>query len=62
MIPILQSVLGGHGPLIVEHGGKLHLEPCVVIEQRHIENVVKLFEIDRNTKIVQTTDRSFIID
>ena len=40
---ILQSVVGAHGPLIVEYTDKLHTELCYKIEQKHIDRITERF-------------------
>ena len=58
---ILQSVVGGPGPLIVEHKGDMFIEKCMIITNKHVLNIQhKLGDINF-TKIEQTTDRSFVL-
>jgi len=58
---ILQSVVGAHGPLIVEYRDKLHTESCFKIEQKHIDQMIKKIEDLSFTRISQTSDRSFVL-
>ena len=51
---ILQSVVGAHGPLIVEYRDKLHTESCYKIEQKHIDQMIKKIEDLSFTRISQT--------
>jgi len=61
MHAILQSVVGGPGPLIVEHKGDMFIENCMLITNKHVNNICKKIENFDILKIEQTTDRSFKI-
>jgi len=61
MIPILQSVVGRPGPLIVEHEGDIFLEECFTIHEKHVNNMYQKIKSFNISKIEQTTDRSFVI-
>jgi hypothetical protein len=61
MHAILQSVVGGPGPLIVEHEGRTFFEHCFTITEKHVNNISKKFENYDILNIEQTTDRSFLI-
>jgi hypothetical protein len=58
---ILQSVVGAHGPLIVEYRDKLYTELCYKIEQKHIDQMIKKIEDIYFQRISQTSDRSFVL-
>ena len=58
---ILQSVVGAHGPLIVEYRDKLHTEACHKIEQKHIDQMIKKIKDFSFYRISQTSDRSFVL-
>jgi hypothetical protein len=58
---ILQSVVGGPGPLIVEHKGDMFIEKCMIITNEHVLNIQNKLRDINFTKIEQTTDRSFLI-
>jgi len=36
---ILQSVVGGPGPLIVEHKGQIFIEHCMMITDKHVNRL-----------------------
>lgn len=59
MLDILRSVVGGYGPLIVEHKGKLYIEHCAVIGEHNIFHMISKLEHIEYSNIIQTTDRSF---
>ena len=61
MHAILQSVVGGPGPLIVEHKGDMIIEKCMIITNEHVLNIQNKLRDINFTKIEQTTDRSFLI-
>lgn len=61
MIPILQSVVGGPGPLIVESNGQIFIENCFTISDKHVESVYNKIKHVEVLKIEQTTDRSFVL-
>jgi hypothetical protein len=58
---ILQSVVGGPGPLIVEHKGDMFIEKCMIITNKNVLNIQNKMGDINFTKIEQTTDRSFLI-
>ena len=58
---ILQSVVGGPGPLIVEHNGDMFIEKCMIITNKHVLNIQNKLENITFSKIEQTTDRSFVL-
>lgn len=58
---ILQSVVGGPGPLIVEHDGKMFIENCFIIGNKHINNIHNKIKNIKFSNIEQTTDRSFVL-
>ena len=58
---ILQSVVGGPGPLIVEHKGDMFIEKCMIITNEHVLNIQNKLRDINFTKIEQTTDRSFVL-
>jgi len=58
---ILQSVVGGPGPLIVEYNGQMFIENCLTITHKHVNSIHEKIKNIKNLKIEQTTDRSFII-
>jgi len=58
---ILQSVVGGPGPLIVECNGQMFIENCFTITNKHVNNIHKKLKNIKFNKIEQTTDRSFIL-
>lgn len=58
---ILQSVVGGPGPLIVEHKGDVIIEKCMIITNKHVLNIQNKLENINFSKIEQTTDRSFVL-
>ena len=58
---ILQSVVGGPGPLIVEYNGQMFIENCFMITNKHVNNIHKKLKNISFTKIEQTTDRSFVL-
>lgn len=58
---ILQSVVGGPGPLIVEHNGQMFIENCWIITNKHVTNIENKLKDLKITKIEQTTDRSFVV-
>jgi len=58
---ILQSVVGGPGPLIVEHKDDMFIEKCMIITNEHVLNIQNKLRDINFTKIEQTTDRSFLI-
>ena len=58
---ILQSVVGGPGPLIVEHKSDMFIEKCMTITNEHVLNIQNKLRDINFTKIEQTTDRSFLI-
>ena len=39
MHAILQSVVGGPGPLIVESNGQIFIENCWTISDKHVNNI-----------------------
>ena len=57
---ILQSVVGGPGPLIVEYMGDVFIENCFIITDKHVSNISKRLKDIKFTKIEQTSDRSFV--
>lgn len=61
MHAILQSVVGGPGPLIVEHNGQMFIENCSMITNKHVKNINEKIEKLKFSRIEQTTDRSFIL-
>jgi hypothetical protein len=61
MIPILQSVVGGPGPLIVEYDGQVFIEKCFIISNKHVTNIENKLKNVQYSKVLQTTDRSFIL-
>lgn len=61
MIPILQSVVGGPGPLIVESNGQIFIENCLTISDKHVENIYNKIKHIEVLRIEQTTDRSFFV-
>ena len=62
MLSLLQSVVGGPGPLIVEHDGRIFIENCLTISEKHVNKMHSRFKnlVNKST-IQQTSDRSFII-
>jgi hypothetical protein len=62
MLSLLQSVVGGPGPLIVEHDGKIFIENCLMISEKHVNKMYSRFKnlVNKST-IQQTSDRSFVI-
>jgi len=61
MIPILQSVVGRPGPLIVEYQGEMIIEKCFTITDKHVNNLYDRIKNLNYSKIEQTTDTSFIL-
>lgn len=61
MHAILQSVVGGPGPLIVEYNGQIFIENCFTITDKHLNNINEKIKNITFSKIEQTTDRSFIL-
>ena len=61
MYPILQSVIGGPGPLIVEYRDQMFIEQCIMITDKHVNNIYEKIKYINPIKIEQTTDRSFRI-
>ena len=61
MHAILQSVVGGPGPLIVEHDGQVFIENCFTITNKQLKNINEKIKNLKFSKIEQTTDRSFVI-
>ena len=61
MYAILQSVVGGPGPLIVEHKDDMFIEKCMIITNEHVLNIQNKLRDIIFTKIEQTTDRSFVL-
>jgi len=61
MHAILQSVVGGPGPLIVEHMGQVFIENCFIITDKHVSNISKRIKNIKFTKVEQTSDRSFVL-
>ena len=61
MHAILQSVVGGPGPLIVEYKGQMFIENCFTITHKHVKNINEKIENLKFSKIEQTTDRSFLL-
>jgi hypothetical protein len=61
MHAILQSVVGGPGPLIVEHRGQTFIENCMLITNEHVKNINEKIKNLKFSKIEQTTDRSFVL-
>nr|QBP06812.1 hypothetical protein OlV7_gene118 [Ostreococcus lucimarinus virus 7] len=61
MHAILQSVVGGPGPLIVEYNGQMFIENCWTITNKHVENIHNKLKMLNFSKIEQTSDRSFIL-
>jgi hypothetical protein len=61
MHAILQSVVGGPGPLIVEHNGQTFIENCILITNEHVKNINEKIKNLKFSKIEQTTDRSFVL-
>jgi len=61
MHAILQSVVGGPGPLIVEHHGQTFIENCILITNEHVKNINEKIKNLKFSKIEQTTDRSFVL-
>ena len=61
MHAILQSVVGGPGPLIVEHNGDMIIEKCMIITNKHVLNIQNKLKNINYSKIEQTTDRSFVL-
>ncbi|AET84728.1 hypothetical protein OLOG_00275 [Ostreococcus lucimarinus virus OlV4] len=39
MHAILQSVVGGPGPLIVEYNGQMFIENCFTITHKHVNSI-----------------------
>lgn len=58
---ILQSVVGGPGPLIVEYKNQVFIENCWIITNKHVMNIENKLKNLKICKIEQTTDRSFVI-
>ena len=58
---ILQSVVGSPGPLIVEHNNDMFIENCMLITNKHVNNIYKKIENFDISRIEQTPDRSFKI-
>ena len=44
MLSLLQSVVGGPGPLIVEHDGKIFIENCLTISEKHVNKMHSRFK------------------
>jgi hypothetical protein len=61
MHAILQSVVGGPGPLIVESNGQIFIENCWTISDKHVNNIYEKIKNNDILKIEQTTDRSFVV-
>ena len=61
MHAILQSVVGGPGPLIVEYKGQIFIEHCMMITDKHVNNMKNRLKDIQFSRVIQTTDRSFII-
>jgi hypothetical protein len=62
MLSLLQSVVGGPGPLIVEHNGKIFIENCMMISEKHVNKMYCRFkDLVNKSTIQQTSDRSFVI-
>jgi hypothetical protein len=61
MHTILQSVVGGPGPLIVEHKGHIFIEHCMMITDKHVNNMKNRLKDIQFYKLIQTTGRSFIL-
>jgi hypothetical protein len=61
MHAILQSVVGSPGPLIVEHNGHIFIENCMLITDKHVDNIYEKLKNVKHYTIEQTTDRSFKI-
>jgi len=61
MLTIPQSVVGGPGPLIVEHNGQVFIENCFTITNKHLNNINEKIKNITFSKIEQTTDRSFLL-
>jgi|TARA_B110000003_G_C16651358_1_gene534292 hypothetical protein len=61
MHAILQSVVGGPGPLIVEHNGQIFIENCFTITHKHVNSIHEKIKSINFSKIEQTTDRSFLL-
>jgi len=55
MHAILQSVVGGPGPLIVEHMGQVFIENCFIITDKHVSNISKRIKNIKFTKVEQTS-------
>ena len=61
MHAILQSVVGGPGPLIVEHKGQIFIEHCMMITDKHVNNMKNRLKDIQFSQVIQTTDRSFVL-
>jgi hypothetical protein len=61
MLDILRTAVGTGGPLVIEHNGRILTENCMIIAERHVENVIEKIKNIKFTKIEQTSDRSFSI-
>ena len=61
MHAILQSVVGGPGPLIVEHMGQLFIENCSIITDKQVNNISEKIKNIIFSKMEQTSDRSFVL-
>ena len=61
MFEALQSAIGEHGPLIVEHEGSVFFENCYLICEKHVLNMIEKIKKIEYTVIEQTTNTSFVL-
>ena len=58
---MFDSAIGIPGPLIVEHDKNMFFENCIVITEKHINNMIEKIKDIKYYRIEQTTERSFVI-
>jgi hypothetical protein len=61
MLDIIRAVVGTGGPLLVEYKGRVLSESCMIITEKHANNMIKRLESLKINYIEQTSDRSFSV-
>jgi len=61
MLNLIKHTIGTNGPLLVEHNGRVLSETCMIITEKHTNNMIKRLESLKINHIEQTSDRSFSV-
>jgi len=61
MLNLIKHSVGTNGPLLVEYNGRVLSEPCMIITEKHTNNMIKRLENLKINHIEQTSDRSFSV-